>query len=316
MPAEVAKYSDAVDDHNAIYSGASPFGGPVAPGTRRDARGVRVLRAAIARVPPGTCRTLFGNLHARQEWELFAPVMVGDAVHTRSFIVDRYVKRGRDYVVNEVLYFNADDALIARGRTHQSFLQETKDEGIVIDKKREKQPGRKFEADVSAAIEEIPALQKQITLDMCWKFSGPRKNYHNDNEMAIKWGFPDIVVAGDDVDLLPVGDDDEPLRRRLARGRQDERQPREHRLADATVLVCRGFVREITPEGERQRAHLDVWVREGRRHEGDHRHRERDRVGGQALTAGTWVSRTCSRSACPRTTPPSAPRARRPSRCP
>ena len=74
--------------------------------------------------------------------------MVGDAVHTRSFIADRYMKRGRDYVVNEVLYFNADDALVARSRTHQSFLRETKNEGIVIDQKREKQPERRFETDV------------------------------------------------------------------------------------------------------------------------------------------------------------------------
>jgi hypothetical protein len=25
-------------------------------------------------------------------------------------------------------------------------------------------------------------------------------------------------------------------------------------------LTCRGFVREVLPEGTRQRAHLDVWV--------------------------------------------------------
>jgi hypothetical protein len=26
------------------------------------------------------------------------------------------------------------------------------------------------------------------------------------------------------------------------------------------VLTCHGLVREITPEGSRERAHLDVWV--------------------------------------------------------
>jgi hypothetical protein len=25
-------------------------------------------------------------------------------------------------------------------------------------------------------------------------------------------------------------------------------------------LTCRGFVREVTPEGDRQRAHLDIWA--------------------------------------------------------
>jgi acyl dehydratase len=203
--------------------------------------------------------TLYGNLHARQEWEFFAPVMVNDAVHTRSFIADRYVKRGRDYVVNEVLYFNADDAIVARGRTHQSFLRETKNEGIVIDEKREKAPTRKFEVDTAAALEEIPSLSKQISLDMCWKFSGPNKNYHNDKEMAIKWGFPDIVVQG----MMSTCFLSELMTDRygagwLAGGKMNVNLV--NIVWQSDKLTCRGFVREIVPEGNRQRANLDVWV--------------------------------------------------------
>ena len=37
----------------------------------------------------GTCPTLIGNLHARQEWELFAPLHVGRTVRTRSTVVER-----------------------------------------------------------------------------------------------------------------------------------------------------------------------------------------------------------------------------------
>ena len=94
---------------------------------------------------------LYGNLHARQEWEMFAPVMVGDAINTRSFIADRYVKRGRDYVVNEVLYFDADGARRARAgaRTRASCARRTTS-GIVIDKTREKASGRTFEVDTAA----------------------------------------------------------------------------------------------------------------------------------------------------------------------
>ena len=254
---EVATYCDAVDDRNAIYTGASPFGGPVAPALVR--RGEVYSYRAPSGVPAWYLRNVFGNLHARQEWDLFAPVMVGDAVHTRSFIVDRYAKRGRDYVVNEVLYFNADDAVVARSRTHQSFLREKKNEGIVIDEKREKQPGRKFETDVAAAIEEIPALRKQITIDMCWKFSGPNKNYHNDKEMAIKWGFPDIVVEG----MMSTCFLSEMMTDRfgagwLAGGKMNVNLV--NIVWQSDRLTCRGFVRELAPEGDHQRAHLDVWV--------------------------------------------------------
>lgn len=254
---EVTKYADAVDDHNGIYTGASPFGGPVAPALVRHSE-VYEYRSRVG-VPEWYLPNLFGNLHARQEWEFFAPVMVGDAVHTRSFISDRYVKRGRDYVVNEVLYHNAADAIVGRGRTHQSFLRETKNEGIVIDEKREKQPGRKFETDVSGAIEQIPALEKQITLDMCWKFSGPNKNYHNDKEMAIKWGFPDIVVQG----MMSTCFLSEMLTNRfgagwLAGGKMNVNLV--NIVWQSDRLTCRGFVRELSPEGDRQRAYLDVWV--------------------------------------------------------
>lgn len=254
---EVAKYSDAVDDHNTIYTSPSLFGGPVAPALVRHSE-VYEYRSRVG-VPEWYLPNLFGNLHARQEWEFFAPVMVGDAVHTRSFITDRYMKRGRDYLVNEVLYFNADDAIVARGRTHQSFLRETKNEGIVIDEKREKQPGRKFETDVSAAVEQLPALEKQITLDMCWKFSGPNKNYHNDKEMAIKWGFPDIVVQG----MMSTCFLSEMLTKRfgagwLAGGKMNVNLV--NIVWQSDRLTCRGFIRELAPEGGRQRAYLDVWV--------------------------------------------------------
>jgi len=257
-PAEVAHYADAVDDHNPIYTGPSPFGGPVAPALVRHSE-VYAYRGPHAPAPAWYLPTLFGNLHARQEWELFAPVMVGDALHTRSFIADRYVKRGRDYVVNEVLYFDVDDRVVARGRTHQSFLRESKNEGIVIDETREKQPGRRFEVDVSGAIEEIPPLRKQISLEMCQKFSGPQKNYHNDKEMALKWGFPDIVVQG----MMSTCFLSQMMTDRygagwLAGGKMDVRLVNIVWRSDR--LTCRGFVRELAPEGPRQRAHLDVWV--------------------------------------------------------
>ncbi len=257
--AEVAKYCGAMDDHNPIYSGASSFGGAVAPALVRHSEVYEYRPLDRPGAPSWYLPNLYGNLHARQEWELFRPVMVGDALHTRSFIADRYVKRGRDYVVNEVLYFNAEDAIVARGRTHQSFLRETDNAGIVVDKTREKSKERRFEVDTAAAIEEIPTLQKQITLDMCWKFSGPNKNYHNDKESAIKWGFPDIVVQG----MMSTCFLSEMLTDRfgagwIAGGKMNVNLV--NIVWQSDRLTCRGFVREIAPEGERQRAHLDVWV--------------------------------------------------------
>lgn len=260
-PELVEHYAGSVDDHNPIYTGASPFGGPVAPGLTLHSECYEYRDHPKAGIPSWYLPNVFGNLHARQEWELYKPVMVGDAISTRSFIADRYAKRGRDYVVNEVLYFDVDGAVFARGRTHQSFLQQTENKGIVIDEKREKAPERKdkFQVDVSAALEAIPSLEKQISLEMCWKFSGPNKNYHNDKEAAIAWGFPDIVVQG----MMSTCFLNEMLTNRygagwLAGGKMDVRLV--NIVWQSDKLTCRGFVREVVPEGRRQRAHLDVWV--------------------------------------------------------
>jgi len=85
---------------------------------------------------------IWGNLHARQEWELFAPLRVGDVVRSHSTVVERYRKRNRDYVVNEVLFTDADGRWLQRSRTHQSFLADDRRRETVVDREREKRGGR------------------------------------------------------------------------------------------------------------------------------------------------------------------------------
>ena len=98
-PEFVATYVAGTGDDNPWYRGDSPLGGPVAPAL--------ILYDAVYRTLEWYLPNIFGNLHARQEWELFAPVMVGERLTTRSVIVDRYVKRDREYVVNEVIVSNS-----------------------------------------------------------------------------------------------------------------------------------------------------------------------------------------------------------------
>jgi acyl dehydratase len=86
-PELVQQYVDATGDRNPWYAGASPFGGPVAPAL--------ALHSEVYRFGGWYLKNIFGNLHAKQEWEFFQPIMVGDQVTARSLISDRYVKRGR-----------------------------------------------------------------------------------------------------------------------------------------------------------------------------------------------------------------------------
>ena len=250
-PERVAEYMAAVDDQHPWYTGESPFGAAVAPAL--------ILHSEAYRFGGWYLPNIFGNLHARQEWELFAPMMMGDDVTTRSTIVERYIKRERDYVVNEVQTYGADGRLLSRGRTHQSFLLDRPNEGVAVDKQREKRPERRFEIGEGDYAEEITPLEKTVTLDMCRVFS-PGTTYHNDVAAAKKLGFPDIVVQG----TMPICFLSELMTRRFGEGwfmggRMDVRLVNVLWGADGAA-VCRGVVREFTPEGARRRAHCEVSV--------------------------------------------------------
>ena len=249
-PELVREYSEGTADHNPWYTGESPFGAPVAPAL--------ILHSECYKDLSWYLPNLYGNLHARQEWELFGPIMVGETVTTRSLIVDRYARKDRDYVVKEVSIFGADGRLLNRGRTHQSFLLDKERSGIIVGKERERQGDRRFEGKSEEALEEVSLPAKEITLEMCRTFSGPARNYHNDVEAAKKLGFPDIVVQG----MMALCFLSEMMTQRFGQGWYAG-----GRMNVALVnvvwgkdrLTCRGEVTARTTEGERQRAHLRVW---------------------------------------------------------
>ncbi len=250
-PQLIGDYSESVDDRHEWYSGPSPFGGPAAPAL--------LLHSAGYGFGGWYLSPVYGNLHARQEWELFAPIMVGDTVTARSTIVDRFLKRNRDYVVNETQVFGADGRLISRSRIHQSFvLEETKEE-LAVDKSREKSAGRRFEMGAGEYEEEVPPLEKTVTPAMCKKFS-PGTNYHNDVEEAKKMGFPDIVVQG----MMPICFLSEMMTRRFGEGWYVGGRMLVNLVnvlwGGDGAAVCRGVVREFTPEGKRQRAKCEIWA--------------------------------------------------------
>jgi len=249
FPELVQDYAEATGDHNPWYFGQSPFGGPVAPAL--------ALHSEVYRFSGWYLKNIFGNLHAKQEWELFHPIMVGDQVTTRSLISDRYVKRGRDCVVNEVTYFCPDGRLLMRGRTHQSFVMDESAPQTAVDKEQEKTP-RKFEIGTGPFVEELPPLFKTVTVEMSQKFSGPSKNYHTDRELAHQLGFPNIVVQG----MFSVCFLSELLTERFGEGWYCGGRMAVNLVAvlwPDERLACRAAVKELTPEGARRRAHLQVW---------------------------------------------------------
>ncbi|MGE4605709.1 MAG: MaoC/PaaZ C-terminal domain-containing protein [Myxococcota bacterium] len=186
-PEVVAFYADALDDHNPLYSEVAP----------------PLLYHSECYKFAGDwyLKNLFGNLHARQDWEFFAPIPIGAEVRTRSTIIDRWSKRGRDYVLNETDVCAVDDGrLLVRGRTHQSFLPpkdpaSDTDTGFVVDQNTAKAKAARPPFPTATGPDLSP-VEKLVDERRCWMFSGPGKNYHTDREQAAKLGFPNIVVQG------------------------------------------------------------------------------------------------------------------------
>jgi len=247
-PEVVAFYADALDD-------ASPLYAEVAPPLLHHSECYKHLGDWYL-------KNLFGNLHAQQDWELFGAIRIGTRVRTRSTIIDRYSKRGRDYVVNETdLCDAADGRLLVRGRTYQSFLppkDRAEEGGFVVDASAaaSKAPRPPFP---TATGPELPPVKKTVDARRCWMFSGPGKNYHTDKEQAEKLGFPNIVVQGmmSTCFVSQVMQDHFGLGW-IEGGRMSVKLTNVL-WVDETVSA-HAKVREEVAEGTRTRVHCDVWV--------------------------------------------------------
>jgi 3-hydroxybutyryl-CoA dehydratase len=250
-PETVATYVAGTGDDNPWYRGRSPLGAPLAPAL--------ILHSAVYRTLDWYLPNIYGNLHARQEWQVFAPVMVGERLATRAVIVERYLKRDREYVVNEVLVSNAAGQIVSRSRTHQSFLlpEHTRKDSFAVDKSREKDATRSFQVGERGG-EPIEAPMRTITDTMCMAFSGPAINYHNNKQKAVELGFPEIVVQG----MLSVCMVSELMTRRfglgfLYGGKMDLRLV--NVLWGNDTTGPKGRILERRPEGKRMRAEVEVW---------------------------------------------------------
>ncbi|HVP29930.1 MAG TPA: MaoC/PaaZ C-terminal domain-containing protein [Myxococcota bacterium] len=247
-PEVVAFYADALDDRSPLHARFAP---PLLHHSE-----------CYKHLGEWYLKNLFGNLHARQEWELFAPVVVGGRARTRSTIIARYSKRGRDYVVNETdLVDAADGRLLVRGRTHQSFLP-PKDAsgqgGFVVDEEtaKKKEPRAPFP---TATGPELPPVKKLVDARRCWMFSGPGRNYHTDREAAKQLGFPNIVVQG----MMSTCFVSQVMQDHfgegwLVGGKMDVRLTNVLWVDES--VTARARVREEEREGTRTRVHCDVWV--------------------------------------------------------
>ena len=250
-PEVVAFYADALDDHSPLYR-------EVAPPLLHHSECYKF-------VGEWYLKNLFGNLHAQQDWELFAPIAVGACVRSRSTIIERFSKRGRDYVVNETDLVDAGDGrLLVRGRTFQSFLppkEREGDSGFVVDEStaQRKKSGDSRPPFPTATGADLAPVKKTVDERRCWMFSGPGRNYHTDREQARNFGFPNIVVQGMMSTCFVAQVMQDAFGMGWIEGGKMSVKLTNVLWVDESV-TAHGKIREEVAEGSRTRVHCDVWV--------------------------------------------------------
>jgi acyl dehydratase len=246
-PEVIAFYCDTFADRNPVYARES-----VAPPLLYHSE-------VYAHIDRWYLRKLVGNLHARQEWLLYAPLRAGSTVHTRSTVVERYRKRDRDFVVNEVDFNDESGRLLVRSRTHQSFLADLPQTGDAYVVDRESAAKKERRAVGEGDGPELEPVELEVDLTTCWRFSGPIKNYHTDRDEAKKLGFPDVVVQG----MLSTCLASQVMGNAhglgwLAGGRMDVKLV--NVLWGGERVRARAKLRGESPEGAFTRREYEVWV--------------------------------------------------------
>ena len=106
---EIDKHSWAIEDQNPWYAGESPFGGGiVAPLMTANNYVMYYDHAGYARE---------GFFHAKIEHENINPLRRGKQVTTRGRIADKYIRRGRKYIIIETVVTDEDGMEICRNNT-------------------------------------------------------------------------------------------------------------------------------------------------------------------------------------------------------
>jgi len=114
-PEDVETYAYAVEDHHPWFSGASPFGGPIAHPTLLGNQALRLRHGRYI---------VRAGLHAKMEFEFLEPIRPGVRVRSRGRVIDKYERRGKPYMVTEFSTADEQGTVLVRGRFTQMLFRD------------------------------------------------------------------------------------------------------------------------------------------------------------------------------------------------
>jgi acyl dehydratase len=107
----------AIEATRDWYLEASPFADRVAPPTLFDNESLRML---------DECYERFGSIHARQAWQFLAPIVRGTTVDVKVTVTDKFIKRGGQYIVMDLIAHDDEGKALCRGQ-HTSLMSLNKE---------------------------------------------------------------------------------------------------------------------------------------------------------------------------------------------
>lgn len=261
------RFIEPTDDYHPWYQQDSPFGGPILPpwGLTRQVLalvGVQQLFRSLGGAPV---------IHARQELELKNPLRVSKKVVVRGRLANKYIRRGKEYVIFEALSVDEDGVEILQSRGIYCWPAP----GIPLEppgsaareRPEAKAPVASEAKGVAPSAEgaqvgqELPPVTKTLTLEASQAFSGwpDAKSYHTDEELAHQAGFPTVLAEG----TLGAAYICQMCMRFLEEGwLRGGMLAVTHigRIHPPMHLTARGRITEKVPEGDRTRLMLEVWL--------------------------------------------------------
>ena len=113
-PEDVETYAFAVDDYHDFFFGASPFAGPVAHPTLLGNQALHLRHSKYV---------VHAGLHAHMEFNFLQPLRVGIRVRSRGKIIDKYIRRGKKYMVTAFVTVDEDQGTeLIRGQFTQMLF--------------------------------------------------------------------------------------------------------------------------------------------------------------------------------------------------
>src|SRR2546428_2993043 len=131
--------------------------------------------------------TLFRSIHT--------PTRVGQVLRCSARVADRYRRRDREIVAQEMWVRDEAGQLIARSVHHQSFLAEQTSGEVALRDPASKEGAK--QGDEPAGEPLSLELRKTFTEAMCNEFFYRSRNYHNDKAASKELGFGDTVIEAE-----------------------------------------------------------------------------------------------------------------------